>query len=53
MPTAELAHRMRAAADTLAEVNGLYSFHPEYGVWNPLQLRQEAEVVESDSEVSL
>lgn len=46
--TAEtLAQRMREAADTLAEVNELYTMNPEFGLWNPKTLRHEAAVIES------
>jgi hypothetical protein len=42
----DLARRMREAADTLREANKAYDFQPGYGVWNPLQLRREADVLE-------
>lgn len=48
---AVLAMKMIAAANTLAELNGIYSFDPEWGVWNPASLRREAAVVASDEQL--
>jgi hypothetical protein len=39
---------MRDAANTLAEANALYGYQPDWGVWNPVSLRREAAVVESE-----
>lgn len=48
---AVLARKMREAADTIAEVNGIYSFDPDWGVWNPTSLRKEADIVETDEQL--
>jgi hypothetical protein len=48
MATTDLPQRMRAAAETLQEANALYGYQPDWGVWNPVGLRKEADVVESE-----
>lgn len=48
-----LARKMIEAADTIAEVNGIYSFDPEWGVWNPTSLRKEALIVASDEQLDV
>jgi hypothetical protein len=37
---------MREAAEVLQAVNVAYGFNADYGLWNPLRLRYEAEVLE-------
>lgn len=44
---AELAERMREAAQTLREANKVYGYNAEHGVWSPVGLEKEAAVVET------
>ena len=41
-----LPARMREAAETLRELNSLYTYAPEHGLWNPVALEKEAKVIE-------
>lgn len=49
MAETTLPQRMREAAKTLRELNSLYSFQQEYGLWSARALEHEAAVLESET----